>query len=68
MPLRALRGSNKLTILLVFLDILLSKMDDFTRQCLIQINADNKAGRITKEQFTTSVLSILKHVNGGYIK
>ncbi len=42
-------------------------MDDFTRQCLLQNRADFQAGRLSKDKYMNSLLSIFTDKNGGYI-
>jgi hypothetical protein len=42
-------------------------MDDFTRQCLFQNLADFKAGRLSKDNYMNSLLSIFTNKAGGYI-
>jgi hypothetical protein len=42
-------------------------MDDFTLQCLLQNKADFEAGRISKDTYINSLLSIFNYGKGGYI-
>ena len=42
-------------------------MDEFTKQCLLQNNTDFKAGRISKDTYMNSLMSIYDHRSGGYI-
>jgi hypothetical protein len=42
-------------------------MDEFTTQCLLQNNADFKAGRISKDAYMNALMSIYNYKSGGYI-